>query len=180
MSLEVVVRTLSDAGVEFALVGAFALSARGAGRATFDIDLMTTDRAVLTREFWLPVQKAGIVADIRKGDFDDPLAGVVRFATADPIDLVVAKYRWQQAVISRAERIEVNGVSLPVPRSPDLILLKLFAGGYTDFQDVKRLLDVGPRDQLIAEVTSALESLPEEMRDAWQRLLSESSGPGGR
>jgi hypothetical protein len=180
MSLEAIVRRLNEAEVEFALVGAYALAARGAGRATLDVDLMTTNRAVLAHDFWSSVRDAGIAADIRKGDFDDPLAGVVRFDGAEPVDLVVAKYRWQQAVIARSETIEVTGLSLRVPQTADLILLKLFAGGFGDLQDVNRLLDIGPREQLVAEVTTGLDSLPGDMRQAWQRLLSESSGPGSR
>jgi len=48
--LEVVTRSLRDASVPFALIGAVALAARGASRSTLDIDLLTTDRT--SRSIW--------------------------------------------------------------------------------------------------------------------------------
>jgi len=40
--------------------------------------------------------------------------------------------------------------------------------------DIARLLDIGPREPLVAEVTAALSDLPEEMRARWERRLRES------
>jgi hypothetical protein len=157
-----------------AVVGAYALAARGYVRQTKDFDLMTTDRSALDTRLWNDVRHDGFEVDVRKGDLEDPLAGVVRFSGDAPIDLVVAKYKWQQQVIERAEPMRVETATLRVPRTPDLILLKLFAGGYGDMHDIARLLDIGPREPLVAEVTAALSDLPEEMRGRWERLLRES------
>lgn len=110
---------------------------------------------------------------MRAGDFDDPLAGVVRIGGDEPIDVVVAKYKWQLDVIERAQPVRVRGLALPVPLTSDLILLKLFARGYKDLNDIRAVLDLGPRDQLVAEVTAALSELPEEMRERWELLLRE-------
>jgi len=173
-NLEVVTRALRDANVPFALIGAVALAARGDSRSTLDIDLMTTDRTVLNKDFWTAVREAGFSVDVRVGDFDDPLAGVVRISGDEPIDLVVAKHKWQRDVVSRAQPLDVRDLVLPVPSTTDMILLKLFAGGYKDLNDIRTLLDIGPRDPLVAEVTTALSELPEEMRGRWERLLRES------
>jgi hypothetical protein len=156
-----------------AIVGAYALAARGYVRQTDDFDLMTTDRSALDASLWNDVRERGFRVDVRKGDLDDPLAGVVRFRGEESIDLVVAKYKWQEQVLDRAEPMSIDNTTLRVPRTADLILLKLFAGGYGDLHDVARLLDIGPREQLVAEVTAALSELPEEMRGRWERLLGE-------
>ena len=55
-------------------------------------------------------------------------------------------------MIARAERLTVMGVELPVPRTSDLILLKLAAGGYLDLHDAAALLALGDRDTLAREV----------------------------
>jgi predicted nucleotidyltransferase len=80
---------LDRAGVRFAVIGAAALSVHGISRSTADVDLMTVDRRVLTREFW---SSFNADPDVRPGDFDDPLAGVVRVRDDErSLDVIVAK-----------------------------------------------------------------------------------------
>ena len=43
----------------------------GVGRSTFDRDLLVTDTRVLESAFWTGLP-AEIVADVRRGDTDDP------------------------------------------------------------------------------------------------------------
>jgi hypothetical protein len=93
------------------------------------------------------------------------------------IDLVVAKYKWQDALIDRAEPLPVESTTLRIPRPADLILLKLFAGGPGDLHDIARLLDIGPRQPLIKEVSDALAGLPDEMRARWELMVRESRQP---
>ncbi len=174
MSLEIILRTLDAAGVRYALIGAVALAARGVSRSTLDLDLLTTQRVVLSEDFWTTVRRAGRSVEVRLGDFDDPLAGVVRVHGDEPIDIVVGKYSWQGAVIERAEPVFVRGLTIPVPRKRDLVLLKLFAGGYRDLDDVRSLLAISEAEELTAEVESLLEGFPREMREAWQRIAEEN------
>jgi hypothetical protein len=67
---------------------ATALAVRGIARSTFDIDLLTTDRRVFEPERWAPLVRAGATVDIRHGDAEDPLAGVIRITSAGtrPVD----------------------------------------------------------------------------------------------
>jgi hypothetical protein len=114
--------------------------------------------------------------DIRKGDFDDPLAGVVRIGPkSEQIDIVVGRWNWEQRVIERAQPVDVQGATLRVPLTSDLILLKLAAGGPIDQQDVIRLIALGPRDQLIAEVNEKISDLPDDAQRLWSRLIAPSS-----
>lgn len=180
MNLEIVAYVASRVSASI-VIGAYAVAARGFLRFTRDFDLMTADLTALREETWSDLRSRGFDVSVRKGDFDDPLAGVVRIkGPGTEIDLVVAKHKWEQAVIDRAEPVQLGTISLPVPRTSDLILLKLSAGGPVDLMDARQLLDVGPREQLIAEITATVESLPRELRDAWQRFLSENSNPGSR
>ncbi len=83
---------LRMAGISFALIGATAMGRYGVSRSTLDIDLLVVDAQVLGPEFWSSVQPA-VDVDIRRGDADDPLAGVVRLRTAGSrdVDLVVGR-----------------------------------------------------------------------------------------
>lgn len=85
---------------------------------------------------WNELAGSDVAVDVRKGDLDDPLGGVVRIgAGADQIDLVVGKWTWEQRVVERAQLVEVGGFPMRVPTTSDLILLKLAAGGPIDQQD---------------------------------------------
>lgn len=176
MILEAVSGILESLGTPYALIGGQAVAMRGHPRLTVDYDFLTADRRVFDRDVWRSLKDRGAKIDIRKGDFDDPLAGVVHITLDEDhdADVVVAKWLWEEAIIERAERLVMEGIAVPVPRTSDLILLKLAAGGYLDRQDVYILLHVGDRDQLIREVEQQIGALPPEARESWQTILSSS------
>ncbi len=176
--LERVCGTLDASGIPYALIGAGAMTVHGIGRSTLDLDLLATDRAVLEGPFWKSVTAGGAAADVRRGDADDPLAGVVRFQVENesPVDLVVGRSDWQERVLARAVRMPVGELALPVVGAADLILLKLFAGGSQDAWDVDQLLAVGDRRALVREVESRLVDLPPDAAALWSRILGGERG----
>jgi hypothetical protein len=130
MRLEPVRRVLQSLGAPHALIGAHAMAARGYPRFTVDVDLLTSDRRVLDPGVWTALQQAGGRVDARRGDADDPVAGVVHILLPDStdVDVVVARWKWEADVIERADPMHVADVQIKVPRTSDLILLKLAAG----------------------------------------------------
>jgi len=161
-------------GVACALIGAEALAIRGASRSTLDRDLLVTDRRVLVASFWEPPPFPGAELDVRAGDADDPLAGVVRFrAEAErPVHLIVGRPGWQDEILRRAEPMRIDAATIAVPRTADLILLKLFAGGPRDAWDIAQLLADPQRAVHVSEVESRLADLPADARELWRRLVS--------
>jgi hypothetical protein len=157
---------LEQQGISYALVGAAALAARGVARSTLDIDLLTTDTRALNDGLWTDLRAAGASIDVRRGDADDPLAGVVRVdLPADrPVDLIVGRHAWQARAVERAERMSDG---LPVVDARDLILLKLYAGGTQDLWDIRELLRLPGRKGLVNAVAADLVTLPVAMRDLW-------------
>jgi hypothetical protein len=174
------VRAILEAeGIRYAVIGAIALAARGAARSSYDFDLLTTDKRVFSPDLWAQLSEAGITVDIRKGDFDDPLAGVIRIGPPqEQVDVVVGKWKWEHRAVEDAQVADVEGIPMRVALPSDLILMKLNAGGYMDRQDIHRLLEIGPRAQLIAEVEQKLGDFPstaeKEARAMWAEILSES------
>lgn len=173
-SVEPVCRLLESIGAPYALIGGRAVGIRGFPRMTLDYDFLTADRGVLRRETWSDLEKGGIVVDTRRGDAEDPLAGVAHLTLPDglEVDVVVAKSKWEQGVIDRAERLDVGGVEMPVARTSDLILLKLSAGGALDLQDVIVLLAVSERESIVREVEANLGDLAPGAVAAWRRILA--------
>ena len=152
--------------VPCALIGAAALAAHGVARSTYDIDLLTTDARVLDRGLWTALHDQGSTVDIRRGDIDDPLGGVVRIETPRdrPVDIILGKYGWQTRAVERADRPPGGA---PVVRPGDLVLLKLYAGGAQDLWDVRELLQLPGHERLIAEVEADLEGHSDAMRGLW-------------
>jgi hypothetical protein len=172
MTIEPVARVLERLGVPFALIGAHAMAARGYPRFTADVDLLTTDRRVLDPSAWAALVSAGAAIDPRTGDADDPLAGVTHIQLADEsdIDVIVGRWPWEAGVIVRAERMAVLGTTLLVPRTSDLILLKLAAGGYLDKQDAAALLALGDRATIAREVDAHIDEVRPDIRALWLEL----------
>ena len=169
-----VAAVLKEAGIPFAAVGGIALAVRGVARSTFDVDLLTMDTRCLDAGIWRPVEKAGASVEIRRGDADDPLTGVVRIRQKGerPVDIVVGRSVWQADAIARAEPLLVLDALVPIVRSSDLVLLKLFAGGPQDAWDIGQLLRADADGTLVANVENALPRLPRHAATLWQRIRS--------
>jgi hypothetical protein len=172
--LGLTVRRLADASSPTALIGGVALAVHGITRYTQDADLLSADGRVLADAFWEVLRKEGARVEVRRGDDDDPLRGVVRL-TADgerPVDVVVGRSAWHEQVLSRRRILRVAGEDLPVVDPADLVLLKLEAGGPQDLLDV-RLLLAGPEGEAIrVDVETRIASLAPAMRAAWEALPS--------
>lgn len=157
--------------IPHALIGAAALAVRGIARSTFDVDLLTTDRRVFEPERWAPLVRAGATVDVRHGDADDPLAGVIRITAHGqrPVDIIVGRHAWQARAVARAEP---GGDVPPVVTAVDLILLKLYAGGTQDLWDVRELLRGADARVLTEAVEAELRVLPAAMQAAWHMARS--------
>ena len=160
---------LDRSAVPHALVGAAALAARGVARSTSDIDLMTATPKVLDASMWESLTAAGATVDIRRGDSDDPLGGVIRITLPGerPVDVILGKHGWQDRAVARAESVAGGP---PVVLARDLVLLKLYAGGPQDIWDVRELLKQPDAETLFANVSTDLVSLPAAMQDLWKTI----------
>ena len=168
-----VVGRLRERGIVCALIGAEALALRGVSRATADRDLLSTDLQALEPALWIGIGEPEVRVDIRRGDGDDPLAGVVRFS-ADrerPVDLIVGRGDWQTRILHRAPQFDLGEVTVKVPGAADLVLLKLYAGGPQDAWDIAQLLAGDDRDAVVREVSERVGELPPDCRRLWERLL---------
>ncbi len=167
--LDRVGRLLNAHAVPHALIGASALAARGIARSTFDIDLLTTDARVLESSTWDTIRAEDVTVEIRRGDAEDPLGGVVRIEAPGerPVDVILGKHAWQTRAIERAEH---TAEGPPVVAARDLVLLKLYAGGTQDLWDVRELLQAPGADQLIAEVGADLAEHPRVMGERWAEV----------
>ncbi len=168
-----VATTLERVGIGYAVIGATALAAHGVSRSTLDIDLLLGDSTALDDEVWRTLLAKGISVEIRRGDDEDPLLGVIRVSTAgaDPVDLLIGRSGWQRELIDSARKVEIQGLSVPVVDETGLLLLKLYAGGPQDLWDIGRLLEVSKRaEDLVREVDRRIHALPPRCLRLWHSL----------
>ena len=158
--------------VTFAVVGAGALAVHGVVRATSDVDLLAVDVGCLDDTAWAALRATGSNVDIRRGDSDDPLAGVVRVRRGqrEQVDVLVGRSPWQAGVLERAVPHTVADARVPVASRADLVLLKLYAGGPQDAWDVTELLAGDGGSSVAREVEQRLPALPTECRALWARI----------
>lgn len=169
-----VVALLDELGVPHVLIGAVAMGGHGFSRASADVDLLALDARLLRDATWAPLRALGHVVDVRVGDVDDPLAGVIRVdpEADEPVDVVIGSSpRWQAGIIERAQAgATVDGAPTRLPELADLVLLKLYAGGPRDLEDVQGLLALPAGKAASDAVDARIAGMPERVRAAWARL----------
>ncbi len=161
-----VTEVLDQAGIAHAMIGAAAMAVAGVARSTFDLDYLTTDLRALDDTLWNPLRGDGVEVEVREGDPDDPLVGVIRAsrATERPVDIIVGRSAWQARAVSRA-RVLLTGTRVVLAR--DLVLLKLFAGGTQDLWDVQQLLTIVDDPSFIDDIEADLPDLPDPAPTLW-------------
>lgn len=151
------------------------MAALGASRSTQDLDILTTDRTTLRSTFWRRLEESGTVVEIRTGDINDPLVGVVRLTRNGdrPVDVIVGEGSWQERILGSASRRLVAEVQVPVVDEIGLILLKLYAGGPQDRWDIEHLLGIATdREKLQADIASRAAELPSRCGRLWSRIIT--------
>jgi hypothetical protein len=144
------------------------MAAHGVSRSTYDTDLLAVSSACLDREMWRALEALGVEVDVRVGDDDDPLLGVVRITRGDEtIDVVVGRSQWQRGILERARSIHVFSTDLPLVTIEDLVLLKLYAGGTQDRWDIQQLL-ANVTD--LPAIDGKVHALPERSQALWSAL----------
>jgi hypothetical protein len=158
---------LDRSGVSWCMIGGSALAVHGYARFTADVDLLTMDERVLEATLW----EGSELPEIRKGDWDDPLRGVVRFHSEPGLDLIVGAGHAMRFAVESAELHSVLGWRVATPLG--MVLLKLEAGGPMDRSDIVGLVDT--RRQLgsvewLGQITQHLPRLSDEARACFATL----------
>jgi hypothetical protein len=166
--LSTIAAALENAGIPYALVGAAAMAVHGVSRSTLDQDLLVTDRRALDPGLWRTL--AGVAVDVRRGDSDDPLAGVIRFTAHGQrdVDVIVGRHAWQASMLARAGRVTLGAKTIPIVGVSDLVLLKLYAGGAQDRWDIAQLLAASGSTEVEADVERGIVDLPPHCREIWR------------
>lgn len=136
------VAILSARKIPFAVIGAMAASVHGIVRASMDADavlsLTIQETPALEREF----RAAGFQTELRRGDPDDPISGVLNLTDTygNRVDLLVGIRGLDPAAFSRTVELQFHGTALRVIGLEDFIAMKIFAGGPQDLADARAVI----------------------------------------
>ena len=129
------------AGVDYLLVGAYALAAHGHPRATGDIDLwIRADRANAERVMRALEAFGAPLSGIGRDDFERPAVVFQIGVTPQRIDILtsVDGVAFDVAWPDRME-IEIEGITVPVIGRSHLVQNKRATGRAQDLADIERL-----------------------------------------
>jgi hypothetical protein len=141
-----VVETLGREQVDYAVIGAFALSALGQVRATTNADaLLHTTRARL-RELQRVFKAEGFATDLRAGDADDPIPDllVLSDTLGNHVELLGGLKGIDPKIFSRTFKVTLRDVILSIVGREDFIALKCFAGNAQDLLDARSAYEAAP------------------------------------
>ena len=141
---ERVLGILGQHRVDAVVIGAVALAAYHYVRQTDDIDLGVNADLPTMRAVTGSLRQAGFTAELREPDGHDPLGGVIDITGPFGLVQIISYADRFPAVIDdavRASRLAVReGSPLRLVPIPQLIALKLYAGGYKSKADIVELL----------------------------------------
>lgn len=150
-------------GLDSALIGAAALAVHRYTRGTEDLDLaINVDPSTQLVALQRVLASDGLQTELRLPDGDDPLGGVLVVRVLAENDEVPAAlvelvnfHNPAHVVPTPAARaiaraMALSGTSLRCVTIDDLVALKLYAGGLTDYADVVQLLARNPDADLDA------------------------------
>ena len=178
---ERVMQVLAGHRVEAVVIGAVALAAHRYVRMTQDLDLGVNADLKTLRSITAALGSAGFQAELREPDGQDPLGGVIDIrGTFGWLQIISFADRFP-AVIEDALRTSTTalrpGSQIKVVPIPQLVALKLYAGGLKSKADVMELLTRNPEAD-IHEIRSVCNRYRLRGLTAILRELQNWNGPG--
>src|SRR5690348_15742273 len=135
-----VVDVLAAQRVDYAVIGAIAASVHGAIRATTDADALLSVGLPKLRKLVKALQVAGFGTDLREGDPQDPIPGLLAATDrhGNRVDLLAGLRGLDSDTFERVIEVPFRGGTLRVIGREDFIATKCFAGGPQDIADARQ------------------------------------------
>jgi predicted nucleotidyltransferase len=130
---------LSADNIPYAVIGAMAAAVHGSVRASLDADAIIQLRVSEAKAMASKFVAAGLAAELRIGDADDPIAALLAITDAfeNRVDLLMGLRGMDPAAFTRVQGVQFAGATLRVVSREDFIAMKVFAGGPQDIADAE-------------------------------------------
>ena len=150
------------ASLRWYVFGAQAAIIYGSPRLTADVDV-----TVLLGEYPLDdlldlLQQGGFevrASDIHALVLQTKVLPVVHTQSNMPVDIIIGGPGLEEQFADFARSYDLDGVSIPIVRSEDLIAMKILAGRDKDLQDVSSILKAQPAGMNINDIRVTLKTI---------------------
>ncbi len=141
-----VVEILRREKVDYAVIGAFALTVLGAVRATTDVDALLFTNPGRLVELEKPFKQAGFDTELRTAEADDPVSGMLVLSDdfGNHVELLGGLRNMDPKIFSRILEVEFRNETLRIVGREDFIAMKCFAGGPQDLLDARSAYQAAP------------------------------------
>jgi predicted nucleotidyltransferase len=133
------VEILQCAKVDYAVIGAFALSAHGVVRASTDVDVLLFTTPQHLARLRARFARAGFDTELRHGEADDPIPAMLILGDShnNHVDMLGGLRGMDPAIFSRTMEVPFMGMNLRIAGREDFIAMKCFAGDPQDILDAR-------------------------------------------
>lgn len=134
-----VVAILQGEGLDYAVIGAFALSVHGTVRASTDADALLCVDSARLRQLRELFRAEGFGTRLCPKDDEDPVRGMLILTDThgNQVDLLGGLKGMDPNVFSRTLEIPFGGQTLQIVGREDFIAMKCFAGGAQNLLDAR-------------------------------------------
>ena len=141
-----VVEILRREKVNYAVIGAFALTVLGVVRATTDVDALLFTNPGRLAELEKPFKQAGFDTELRTTEADDPVSGMLVLSDdfGNHVELLGGLRNMDPKIFSRTLEVEFRNETLRIVGREDFIAMKCFAGGPQDLLDARSAYQAAP------------------------------------
>lgn len=142
-----VVDVLAARSIDYAVIGALAASLHGAGRASLDADLVVSASVMEGTRIEEALKRAGLTTDLRRGDLEDAIPGLVRVSDSfgNQVDVLLGIRGLDPKAFSRTVEVPLEGILLRFIGREDFIAMKIAAGGPIDLLDAENAIAADPK-----------------------------------
>jgi hypothetical protein len=169
-----VVEILRREKVDYAVIGAFALTVHGVVRATTDVDALLFTKPGRLAKLARPFEQAGFDTELRTAEADDPVLGMLVLSDdfGNRVELLGGLRNLDPEIFSRSLEVKFRNETLRIVAREDFIALKCFAGGPQDLLDARSAYQAAPGLIDLDLLRTATRRFGREAADRLQEILA--------
>ena len=169
-----VVEILRREKVDYAIIGAFALSVLGVVRATMDADALLFAKPGRLAKLEKKFKHEGFSTELRSAEADDPVSGMLVLSDdfGNHVELLGGIRNMDPEILSRTLEINFRDRKLRVVGREDFIAMKCYAGGPQDILDARSAYQAAPGPIDLDLLRTVTRRFGREAADRLQEVLA--------
>jgi hypothetical protein len=169
-----VVEILRREKVNYAVIGAFALTVLGVVRATMDVDALLFAEPGRLAKLEKSFKQAGFDTVLRSAAADDPVSGMLVLGDdfGNHVELLGGLRNMDPEILSRTLEIEFRDEKLRIVGREDFIAMKCYAGGPQDLLDARSAYEAAPGPIDLDLLRTVTRRFGREAADRLQEVLA--------